>query len=147
MRRIVKIASALALSAISVAPGAHADDNPVIDYRQRVMRTLNEQSAALGQILSTVVPDDNTAAHLEAIALTASVALKSFEPKVEGGESMPDVWADWDDFARRMNEFAQKTARVAELAKSGSKDDLLVDITDALSCNGCHDIYRDPSAN
>src|SRR4051812_41244888 len=103
MRRIVEMDSVLALSAGAVvAPGAHADDTPVIDYRQRVIRTLNEQSAALGQILSTVGPDDNTAAHLDAIALTASVALKSFEPKVDGGGSLPEVWTQWDDFAKRM---------------------------------------------
>ncbi len=148
MRRgIVKWACALAFGATLAAPAAHADDNPVIDYRQRVMRTLNEQSAALGQILSTVVPDDNTAAHLEAVALAASVALKSFEPKVEGGGALPEVWTQWDDFAKRMNEFAQKTAEVAKAAKSGkaSKEEIMTGMTDALSCKGCHDLYRAPT--
>lgn len=152
MRRIVKNACALALGAAALAPGARADDNPavrtedkpVIDYRQHVMRTLNEQSAALGQILSTVVPDDNTAAHLEAIALEASVALKSFEPKVQGGGSLPAVWTHWDDFAKRMSEFARKTAEVAQAAKSGkaSKEEIMNGMTDALSCKSCHDLYR-----
>lgn len=111
------------------------------------METLHEQAEAIGQMMALSVPDENMPAHLEAIALTASLALKSFEPKVEGGESMPDVWKNWDDFSKRMNEFAQKTARVAELAKSGAKDDLLADMTDALNCTSCHDLYRDPAAN
>ena len=147
MRRLVRIACALALSAAAASPGAGAEENPAIDYRQRVMRTLNEQSAALGQILSTVVPDDNMTAHLEAIALEASIALKSFEPKVEGGGSLPEVWTQWDDFAKRMNEFAQKTAEVANAARSGkaSKEELMTGMTDALSCKGCHDTYRAPT--
>lgn len=134
----------LALGAASMVSGARAEDNPVIDYRQRVMRTLEEQAAALGQILSTVIPDDNMAAHLEAISLTASVALSAFKPNVEGGESLPDVWKNWDDFSKRMNDFAQQTAKVAKAAKdgTGSKEELMTGMTDALSCKGCHDVYR-----
>ncbi|MEJ0035347.1 MAG: cytochrome c [Gammaproteobacteria bacterium] len=146
MRRIAKIVCVLAMSAGSVLPYARAEDNPVIEYRQRVMRTLQEQSAALGQILSTVIPDDNMPAHLEAIALTASVALNAFKPKVEGGESLPDVWNQWDDFSKRMNEFARKAAEVAKAAKTGtaSKEELMTGMTDALNCKSCHDVYRLP---
>lgn len=145
MRRVVKLAWVLALSTVAVLPGAHADEsNPVIEYRKRIMRSLEEQSAALGQILSTVVPEDNMSSHLEALALTASVALDSFKPKVEGGESMPEVWTKWDDFSKRMNEFAERTAAVAQAAKSGkaSQEELVTSMTDALSCKGCHDVYR-----
>ncbi len=49
-------------------------DQAIIDYRQHIMKTLNEQSAALGQILSTSVADTNTRAHLQAIAIAASIA-------------------------------------------------------------------------
>src|ERR1700733_4595292 len=83
----------IALAGASVVSTARADDKDVIDYREHVMNTLNEQSAALGQILSLSVPDDSFAAPLEAIALAASAALKSFEPKVPGGEAKPEVWA------------------------------------------------------
>jgi len=51
---------------MTLAPASPvADDKDVIDYRQHVMNTLNEQSGALGQILSTVIPDTHAAAHLE----------------------------------------------------------------------------------
>jgi hypothetical protein len=52
-----------------VSLSAFVDDQEVIDYREHIMKTLNEQSAALGQILSTPVPGDNTSQHLQAIAL------------------------------------------------------------------------------
>jgi cytochrome c556 len=107
-----------------------------------VMHTLNEQSAALGLILSGTISDANGAAHLEAIALTATTALKAFEPKVRGGESKPEVWNNWPDFSKRMNDFARLTREAAKVAREhgfGSAGPLIVD---ALSCKSCHELYR-----
>jgi cytochrome c556 len=123
-------------------PIAHADDKDVIDYRQHIMNTLGEQAAALGEILSTVVPDDNAVAHINAIALTASTALKAFEPKVPGGQAKPTVWSNWPDFSKRMNELAQRTADAAKVAKEKGKDAALSNILDQLTCKSCHDVYR-----
>lgn len=89
------------------------------------------------------IPDDNALAHLEAIALTASTAVAAFEPKVPGGEAKPQVWSDWADFSKRMNEFAQKTAQAVKLAKEHGKEEALSNIADALTCKSCHEIYRD----
>jgi cytochrome c556 len=142
MKRSFVTLSALALAAF-VLPSARADDKDVIEYRKHIMNTLNEQSAALGQILSTVVPDDNAVAHINAIALTASTALKAFEPKVPGGQAKPDVWANWADFSKRMNEFAQRTAQAAKVAKEQGKEAALSNILDQLTCKSCHEIYRE----
>jgi cytochrome c556 len=130
------------VGAASLLPMAFAGDKEVIDYRQHIMNTLNEQSAALGQILSTAIPGDNAAAHINAIALTASTALKAFEPKVPGGEAKAEVWANWADFSKRMNEFAQKTSQSAKMAKEQGADAALDNVLDALTCKSCHEIYR-----
>lgn len=127
----------------AAAPAAGVDKNKaVIEYREHIMKTLNEQSGALGQILSTVVPDTNTQAHLHAIALAASVSTKAFEPKVPGGEAKPEVWSNWSDFSKRMNEFAQKTDEMDKMAKSQGNEAALGMVVDALSCKSCHDNYR-----
>jgi cytochrome c556 len=130
------------VGAASLLPTAFAGDKEVVDYRQHIMNTLNEQSAALGQILSTAIPADNAAAHINAIALTASTALKAFEPKVPGGEAKAEVWANWADFSKRMNEFAQKTSQSAKMAKEQGADAALANVLDALTCKSCHEIYR-----
>lgn len=139
-------AAAIGATAVMLLPAAvHADDNKnkdIIDYRQHIMKTLNEQSAALGQILSTTVPGENTSAHLQTIALAASLALKAFEPKVPGGEAKPEVWANWPDFSKRMTAFAQKTAEMAKISKEQGNDAALQNVVDALSCKACHDVYR-----
>jgi cytochrome c556 len=142
MQRPFVMLSALTLAAF-VLPSARADDKDVIEYRKHIMNTLNEQSAALGQILSTVVPDDNAVAHINAIALTASTALKAFEPKVPGGQAKPAVWANWADFSKRMNEFAQRTAQAAKVAKEQGKEAALSNILDQLTCKSCHEVYRE----
>jgi len=143
-RPVVVVACALALAPFLAMPGTcAAADEDAIAYRQHVMTTLNEQSAALGQILATAIPDDNVVAHLEVIALSASTALKAFEPRVAGGESKAEVWTHWDDFSTRMQEFAQKTADAVKKAKAGRTDEVLTNISDVLSCKSCHDVYRD----
>ena len=142
MRRSFKWLCAGALMVSSVVTTASADDKNAIDYRQHIMNTLNEQSAALGQILSVAVPGDNVIAHLDAIALTASTALKAFEPKVPGGEAKPEVWSNWADFSKRMKDFAQKTAEMSKTAHEQGKDAGLANVIDALSCKSCHDTYR-----
>jgi cytochrome c556 len=79
---------------------------------------------------------------MDIIAATAATALKSFEPRVEGGEAKAEVWARWDDFSRRMNEFVAKTAAMARTAREQGKDEALLQVMDALTCKQCHDDYR-----
>ena len=139
MKRVL----AAPLLALSLLPmGSVADDQDVIDYRKHVMDTLQAQVAALGMIMSGAIPDDNVVAHMDIIAATAATALKSFEPKVEGGDAKPEVWAQWDDFSKRMNEFAAKTAEMSRTAHEKGKDEALLLAMDALTCKQCHDTYR-----
>ena len=134
---------AVPLLALALLPmGSTADDQDVIDYRKHIMATLDAQVAALGMIMAGAIPDDNVVAHLDIIAATAATALKAFEPKVEGGGSKPEVWAQWDDFSQRMNEFAARTAAMAKTAREQGKDEALLQAMDALSCKQCHDTYR-----
>lgn len=136
------------LAALCAAVPAHAaesrserpSDQDVLEYRRHLMITLNEQSAALGMILSGAVPG-NAVAHLEAIALTASYATKAFTPRVPGSEARPEIWTKWADFSRRMDEFARKTAAAAKTARE--KGPASVNVLDALACKACHDLYRD----
>lgn len=125
-----------------IAPTFAAESQDAIDYRERIMKALDAQVANLGQILSGATPDDQVVSHLETIAETASQSLKSFEPKVEGGESLPVVWTNWKDFEAKMKDFQTKTRLAADTAKKQGKDAALTNILDALRCKDCHDVYR-----
>jgi cytochrome c556 len=132
----------LALAAMFLLPAAHADDKDAVEYREHIMNSLNAQAAVLGQIVSTAIPPDNAVAHLDALALLASTALRSFEPKVPGGEAKPEVWSNWPDFSKRMNEFAERTAAAAKIAHSEGPEAAMFNMLDVLSCKSCHDVYR-----
>ena len=137
------VAPALVLQGLLCGGVALADDKSVIEYRQHLMKSLDGQAAALGQIVSGAAPDDNAAAHMEALALTAAIALRAFEPKVAGGDSKPEIWTKWPDFSKRMQEFAQKSAEATrEIKAKGKNADLATLIVDSLNCKGCHEIYR-----
>jgi cytochrome c556 len=123
----------------TLPPSANQD---VIDYRQHIMKTMNEETAALGEIVSMAIPDDELVAHIHAIALTASLAPRAFEPKVPGGEAKPEVWTNWADFSKRLNEFVSKVGASDKRAHEVSKEAVTGDILDSLNCKGCHDTYR-----
>ena len=145
MKRLVKLVGGVVLVAALLPNAVAADDKEVVEYRQHIMNALNEQAAALGMIMSYAIPDDNAVAHFQAIALTAKTALKAFEPKVQGGEAKPDVWANWADFSKRMNEFAQNSEAVAKLGAAQGTEAAMQRVLDALPCKSCHDIYRTES--
>jgi cytochrome c556 len=142
MRRSLKLAGLAMVLAGGLASLAHADDKDTIEYRQHIMKSLNAQSAILGQIVSGAIPDDNVVQHMDVLALLASTALKSFEAKVPGGEAKPDVWSDWADFSKRMQEFAKKTEEASKIAHTQGGQAALANMLDVLSCKSCHDVYR-----
>jgi cytochrome c556 len=142
MRALSRIALIMGILLAALTPAVGADEKDVVEYREHLMKTLHEQSEALGQILSGVIPDDNATAHMDQVALVASLSLKAFEAKVPGGEAKPAVWSNWPDFSKRMNEFAQKTAAAAKAAHDSGNEAGLAQLSDALTCKSCHELYR-----
>ena len=111
-------------------------------YRRYLMRAMDAQTAAVGQILAWMVADRNFVFHLEAIAANARMSVGAFEPAVAGGESLPRVWTDREDFAARMQALADGVGQTSETARQLGKDAALVPLMDALTCDQCHDLYR-----
>jgi cytochrome c556 len=131
------------LFALSGPLGADFEEEDVLEYRQRIMASMNSQAMILGQIVSWAVPNDQVIEHLEAMALLAQVSLRSFEQEVHGGESKPEVWSDWEEFARLMREFSQNATQAAANARANGKDDALNTILNVLTCKQCHDKFRE----
>jgi len=143
MARLVKFIGGFAVAAVLALPlSAQADDKDTIDYRQQVMKTLDAQTASLGMIVSTQVPPDNLVQHTETIALMAKAAKKSFDAKVLGGEAKPEIWTNSADFNAKMDDFVAKTELLAKSAKEGGIPVVMDMMVDALTCKGCHDVYR-----
>ncbi len=112
-------------------------------YRQKIMLAMNEQSAVLGQIVSGAVTGDNLALHLESMALLASTGLKAYEKQALGGEARPEIWRNWPDFSRKMQDFATETKAAAALIETEGEEAALRHMMDSMSCRACHRAYRD----
>ena len=138
--KLVKLAALLALI---VPMASFADDQDAIDYREHVMKTMGEAVAAMALMAQQKVPADNFALHAQILAVTAATAKSAFKEKVPGGKAKPDVWAKWDDFSKRLDTLAAATADLAKTAKEGGMAAAAPKMKDALSCKGCHDLYRE----
>ena len=73
----------------------------------------------------------------------AATAKKAFEPNVPGGDAKPEVWANWKDFSKRLDDLTAATAELAKTAKAGGIAAAGPKVQDALTCKGCHDVYRE----
>jgi cytochrome c556 len=139
------MASGLAIViALTASPSVHADDQDVIDYRRHIMKTMGEEAAIVGMMMQHKVPAADFATHVQALATAAATAKKAFEPKVPGGDSKPDVWAQWPDFAKRLDALVADTDGLAKTAKEGGMAAAGPKVQTALTCKGCHDDYRVP---
>lgn len=134
-----------ALAAATILPvAAFADDQDVIDYREHAMKTMGEEVQAMAMIAQGKISTaDDFATHAQILAEVAAMAKAGFTQKVEGGKAKPDVWAKWDDFSKRLDVLAASTADLAKTAKAGGVAAAAPKMKDALTCKGCHDVYRE----
>jgi cytochrome c556 len=131
-------AAALGASALAYA------NQDAVDYRKHIMSTMGEQVKIIGMILEERAPADDFATHVEILAITAATAKSAFEPEAPGGDARPEIWQEWPDFARRLDELSAATAELAELAKDGGVAAAGPELRSTLTCKGCHDEYRVP---
>jgi cytochrome c556 len=122
---------------------AHAEDQDVVDYRVHIMRTMGEEVAAINLVLKGKAPAESFATHVKVLAVTARTAKKAFETEVAGVHAKPEIWSNWADFAKRLDELEAVTA---ELARSAETDGVAAGprVQAALTCKSCHDVYRVP---
>jgi cytochrome c556 len=144
MTRLVMTTALLSIGALALSSGARADDQDTIDYRRHVMSSMGEQADAIGMILQHRAPVDNFAVHVQTLAVIAATAKKAFEPKVAGGDAKPEVWAQWANFSKRLDDLVASTADLAKVAKDGGITAAGPKVESALTCKSCHDSYRVP---
>jgi cytochrome c556 len=138
-------AGVILVALLSVTGSVLADDQDVIDYRKHVMKSMGEQLAAIHLILEKKAPQDNLAAHMKVLAVTATQAKSAFEPKVPGGNSKPEVWSNWADFAKRLDALTASTASLAKTAQDGGATAIGPKLDSSLDCKSCHDLYMLPT--
>lgn len=140
---LAALAGAMSLGSTQAAAPAF-DPKDAIEYRERIMKTLQEQTAIIGMMASMAVPDSHIKETATTIALAAKMAAKSFEQNAPGGEAKPEVWTKYADFKSKMDAFVVDSQKLADAAnKGGTLAELTELLVPALPCKDCHDVYRD----
>lgn len=116
----------------------------IIFERQQLMLALEKDSELLGEIAAGLKPADKLPEVTRSIANAAKDMKATFEPRIPGGRSKPEVWTNWPDYSARMDTFAQKAEEMAKLGEQRNLPAVTAMLGAALPCKQCHDVYRAP---
>lgn len=115
-----------------------------VEYRQHTMEAVGGHMQAAVDILRQKVPhSDHMPIHANALAELSEIVPSLFPDGSEGGDSLPEIWEDPEDFAERLT--AMREAAAGFSAAAGSTDKAaLGEAFQALgqACKSCHDSYR-----
>ncbi len=130
------VASLLALNAM----GAEAD----AEYRKHAMQAVGGHMQAIVKIIRGEVPHTgHLSMHGNAMADLAEASGSLFPPGSEGGDALPAIWEEPNDFAEKVEAFrtaAQGFKEAASTDDAAAAGAALRDLGGA--CKGCHDSYR-----
>ena len=141
--RTAPAARASVAAFLLAAAAVHATEGEV-EYRQHTMAAVGGHMQAIVDILRGKVSHvGHLAAHGNAMADLAAIAPTLFPPGSAGGDALPAIWEDEEDFKTRLDAFkaAADTFKAAaaggDVAAAGAA---LRELGQA--CKGCHDSYR-----
>lgn len=142
----------LVIASLLAATPALAGPDEAIKYRKGVMEGVG---ASFGGVFAVLKGDLDQQARLADItrllALNASLAKDAFKTNTAGqGKERTTakgdaIWANWADYAKRMDEFALASAALARVTAANPKDFKAIGDAAkpvAATCKGCHELYR-----
>ena len=125
------------------AAAVHATEGEV-EYRQHTMAAVGGHMQAIVDILRGKVSHvGHLATHGNAMADLAAIAPTLFPPGSSGGDALPAIWEDEEDFKARLDAFKaaadgfKAAAAGGDVAAAGAAFREL-----GQACKGCHDSYR-----
>ena len=139
MRRVVAFVIAISVSFLVAA------DEDQVEYRQEVMSAIGGTMGALGKILKQEVDRPNDLAPLAAaLAELASSAQSVFPEGSEGGDALPEIWEESEDFAERLLTLKETANAFREAVNSGDRSQIGPAVGElGQACRGCHMRYRE----
>ena len=145
MLRTLLIGSRLKLALLGIGlAGVLQADEGAIDYRQHTMAAVGGHMQAAVDILRQQVPHtDHMAVHANALAELAELAPTLFPDGSAGGDALPSIWENADDFAARLDDFTAAAAAFAEAAEGGDAGAIGTAFQGlGQACKACDDDYR-----
>lgn len=120
-------------------------DEEQVEYRQDVMSAVGGTMAAIGKILKQEVERPNDIGPLAAaLSELANTAQSIFPEGSEGGDALPKIWEESEDFGKRLSALKDAASALREVASSGDMAQIGPAVGDVgQTCRGCHRRYRD----
>ena len=133
-----------AMAALALATLAVAASEGEVDYRQNAMKAVGGHMGAIADIMrGKVSHTGHLQTHANAMADMAAIAPALFPEGSAGGDALPAIWEDAEDFKAKLDAFREAADGFKAAAGTGD----MAQIGGALrslgqSCKGCHDSYR-----
>ena len=139
MRRFV------AITLVSFASFLVAADEDQVEYRQEVMSAIGGTMGAIGKILKQEVDRPNDIEPLAAaLSELANTAQSVFPEGSEGGDALPEIWQESEDFAERLMALKETANAFREAASSGDMAQIRPAVGEVgRACRACHTRYRE----
>lgn len=136
LRALIAAAAIIAALPCAASQGA-------IDYRHHTMHAIGGHMQALSDILRGKVPhEDHLSIHAAALASLAEITPTLFPPGSGGGEALPAIWENPEDFAKRLDDFREAGTGLRAAVEAGG-DVMAATRKVGQACKGCHDSYRE----
>lgn len=130
-------AATLALLALPLGASEGA-----MEYRQHTMAAVGGHTTALFDILTGKVEHTgHLAAHAESLKAMSGLAGTLFPEGSEGGDALPAIWEDAEDFAERLSAFEAAAGNLSDVVAAGGEV-MPAAMQLGQACKGCHDNYR-----
>jgi cytochrome c556 len=137
---------AVSLSCLAVPAWAEDDPQSVINYRQKVMKSLGGHNGAIGSIVRHRVSfKDQLEIHAQAIADVSKTIISLFPPGSDFGDTHAkmEVWDKRAEFEQAAKDAEQAAADFLKAVKSKTKDLGPAYKKLGESCKGCHKTFRE----
>jgi len=112
------------------------------EYRHHVMEAVGGHMQSMADILQQKVPHmAHLSLHSNALADLAGIAHMLFPEGSEGGDALPAIWTDKEDFTTRLTAFEEAANGMKAAVASGEGVGPAMQSL-GKACKGCHDSYR-----
>ena len=131
---------------VMTAGGAVAADSDLVKYRQSNMSIIGGHMNSIVAIAKGDVPyKDQLAFNAQGLAAAAAPVKTVFKEKVESrkSEAKPEIWSQWDEFAKRADDFKSAADKLAKAATGSDQGAIRAAMGDVgKTCKGCHDNFK-----
>ncbi len=125
-------------------------DEAIIQYRQKLMVANGAHMGSIGDILKNKLPyaaNPHIVEHARAINLSSKLIADAFKKEITEGktDAKPEIWKDWDKFTAAAKTLGEESAKLAEVAQSGSMEEVVAQVKKlGDACGNCHKPFRKP---